>query len=171
MQIVIEIPDEMYQTVKDETYCGSLYEELKNGTPLPKGHGRLIDADALKNKIMYKDDVAYETWEELYDSVLEEIDNAPTAINELKPKKNETDAKYARINSMLFNYYENKREKSLRDAIRSIDCDPYMDIIVFYYRDRMMIEQIAESYKVDTSTIVRNKRRLCLAIYDSLYEE
>ena len=88
-----------------------------------------------------------------------------------KPKKNETDAKYARINSMLFNYYENKREKSLRDAIRSVDCDPYMDIIVFYYRDRMKIEQIAESYKVDTSTIVRNKRRLCLAIYDSLYAE
>lgn len=99
------------------------------------------------------------------------MDKVIKALETMKPKKNETDAKYARINSMLFNYYENKREKSLRDAIRSIDCDPYMDIIVFYYRDRMTIEQIAESYKVDTSTIVRNKRRLCLAIYDSLYAE
>ena len=31
----------------DGTYCGTLYEELKNGAPLPKGHGRLIDADEL----------------------------------------------------------------------------------------------------------------------------
>lgn len=39
---------------------------------------RLIDAEELKNAIMYKTGVAYETWNELYDSVLEEIDNAPT---------------------------------------------------------------------------------------------
>ena len=39
---------------------------------------RLIDADKLKKAIMFKEDVAYETWNELYDSVLEEIDNAPT---------------------------------------------------------------------------------------------
>ena len=45
MQIVIDISEEMYRTVRDGTYCGSLYEELKTGTPLPKGHGRLIDAD------------------------------------------------------------------------------------------------------------------------------
>ena len=45
-----------------------------------EGHGRLIDADRLKRKIMYAEDKAYETWDELYDSVLEEIDNAPTII-------------------------------------------------------------------------------------------
>ena len=39
---------------------------------------RLINAEALKKAIMLKDNVAYETWDELYDSVLEEIDNAPT---------------------------------------------------------------------------------------------
>lgn len=39
---------------------------------------RPIDADELKKAIMLKEDVAYETWNELYDSVLEEIDNAPT---------------------------------------------------------------------------------------------
>ena len=47
MKMVIEIPDKMYKTVQDGTYCGSLYEELKNGISLPKGHGRLIDADVL----------------------------------------------------------------------------------------------------------------------------
>lgn len=43
---------------------------------------RLIDADELKKAIMLKEDVAYETWDELYDSVLEEIDNAPTVATQ-----------------------------------------------------------------------------------------
>jgi len=34
MRLLIEIPEEMYKTVQDGTYCGSLYEELKNGIPL-----------------------------------------------------------------------------------------------------------------------------------------
>ena len=88
MEIVIDIPEEMYKEyVSVELGRGNgknivynLLNAIKNGTPLPEHHGRLIDGDALKNKIMYKDDVAYETWDELYDSVLEEIDNAPTII-------------------------------------------------------------------------------------------
>ena len=43
IELVIKIPEEMYQNVLNGTYCGTLYEELKNGTPLPKGHGRLIN--------------------------------------------------------------------------------------------------------------------------------
>lgn len=39
---------------------------------------RLVDADKLKIAIMTKDNANEETWEQLYDSVLEEIDNAPT---------------------------------------------------------------------------------------------
>jgi len=34
MRLLIEIPEELYKTVQDGTYCGSLYEELKNGIPL-----------------------------------------------------------------------------------------------------------------------------------------
>lgn len=51
MKIVIDIPEEMYQNVLNGTYCGTLYEKLKNGTPLPKGHGRLIDADELESRM------------------------------------------------------------------------------------------------------------------------
>lgn len=38
MQIVIDISDEMYQTIKDGTWCGNelWYNALKNGTPLEK---------------------------------------------------------------------------------------------------------------------------------------
>ena len=52
MKIVIDIPEEMYQSVLNGTYCGTLYEELKNGTPLPKGHGRLIDAEVFTNNVI-----------------------------------------------------------------------------------------------------------------------
>lgn len=51
MQIVIDIPEEMYQSVLNGTYCGTLYEELKNGTPLPKGHGRLVDIDEVRTEL------------------------------------------------------------------------------------------------------------------------
>jgi len=55
MQVVISIPDKVYENAKngmlDELQsmliCGSVVE----GTPLPKGHGRLIDADALEKKM------------------------------------------------------------------------------------------------------------------------
>ena len=47
MQIVIDIPEEYYNILK--TYGGmSVPEEaILNGTILPKGHGRLIDADEI----------------------------------------------------------------------------------------------------------------------------
>lgn len=49
MQIVIEIEDKLYQSVQDGTYCGSLYKELKEGKPLPKGHGDLVDYTEMKS--------------------------------------------------------------------------------------------------------------------------
>ena len=79
MKIVIEIPEEIYQTVKDETYCGSLYEELKNGIPLPKGHGRLIDADELYGDFIDGTE-GYDcmTWNRI--EIGDIIEDAPTII-------------------------------------------------------------------------------------------
>lgn len=52
MQIVIDIPEEKYNMIKNKMYCGiydtEVYEAISNGTILLKGHGRLIDADALE---------------------------------------------------------------------------------------------------------------------------
>jgi hypothetical protein len=45
MQIVIDIPEETYEYWKNHSYEYVLAEAIKNGTPLSKGHGRLIDAD------------------------------------------------------------------------------------------------------------------------------
>lgn len=44
MEIVIKIPDEDYEYLKTHNKHG-LYSSILNGVPLPKGHGRLIDAD------------------------------------------------------------------------------------------------------------------------------
>ena len=57
MQIVIDIPEELKNKIDKanednfRTYIWffdtTLYCAIKEGTPLPKGHGRLIDVDAL----------------------------------------------------------------------------------------------------------------------------
>lgn len=58
MKIVIELNEEVYDEILNGIEnaeiagvgLGDLSIALKNGTPLPKGHGRLIDADALKKE-------------------------------------------------------------------------------------------------------------------------
>ena len=58
MQIVIEIDDDMYKSVaNNDAYILEdvdwilLENAIANGTPLPKGHGRLIDADELESRM------------------------------------------------------------------------------------------------------------------------
>ena len=53
MQIVIDIPEETINRVKNDqiSVMTDISKLIKNGTPLPKGHGRLIDADALADKL------------------------------------------------------------------------------------------------------------------------
>jgi len=66
VELVIKIPEKIYESVMDGTYCGTLYQELKNGTPLPK-HGRLIDASKI--------DCRNGAW-----TFMEAIEYAPTII-------------------------------------------------------------------------------------------
>lgn len=51
MQIVIKLPKKRYEQLKEiengSLACGELLEAIVNGTPLPKGHGRLIDETSL----------------------------------------------------------------------------------------------------------------------------
>lgn len=53
MKIVIDIPDEAYERLKSKRVLDNIAESIiANGTPLPKGHGRLIDADAYRKEMM-----------------------------------------------------------------------------------------------------------------------
>ena len=60
MKIVIDIDEHYYELLKHDVEQGNDYKPIvliANGTPLPKGHGRLIDADAL---IQYIDEMPSE---------------------------------------------------------------------------------------------------------------
>lgn len=56
VELVIKIPEEKLKIIKNKMYCGiydpDLYKAIDNGTPLPKGHGRLIilSEDAVKRE-------------------------------------------------------------------------------------------------------------------------
>ena len=56
MQIVIDIPEEMWEWLHngflDEDDGKHAINAILKGTPLPKGHGRLIDADYLRDMIL-----------------------------------------------------------------------------------------------------------------------
>lgn len=75
MQIVIDLPEYEYNILKNYTghltYCQYL---IKNGTPLPKGHGRLIDESDLTSDTDYEDGLYYAV-------SIGQINNAPTIIN------------------------------------------------------------------------------------------
>jgi len=56
MQIVIDISEEKLRLIKDKMYCGiydaEVYKAIANGTPIPKGHGRIVDISQIdKDKI------------------------------------------------------------------------------------------------------------------------
>ena len=59
MQLVIDIPESILNTIQADEMISReqlavLQMHILNGTPLPKGHGRLIDADSLIKTIEKK---------------------------------------------------------------------------------------------------------------------
>lgn len=75
VELVIKIPEKVYEARKKKV-C--MLDEadiaIANGKPLPKGHGRLIDADALQEDCLW--------WETDL-----EVSNAPTIIEADKESK------------------------------------------------------------------------------------
>lgn len=80
MQIVIELSELDYKWITlrkgDETLYPltlTVYDAIRNGTPLPKGHGRLIDADDI--------------WDLYHDNdfdFYEALDDTPTILEATK---------------------------------------------------------------------------------------
>ena len=57
MKIVIDIDDRLYGSILLNCVYGypSLTKAIKNGTPLPKGHGRLIDESKITQITFHKE--------------------------------------------------------------------------------------------------------------------
>lgn len=60
MQIVIEISDDIFDDIKHGYVCAEYADELiscvEHGTPLPKGHGDLIDRSKIYKAIYAEED-------------------------------------------------------------------------------------------------------------------
>ena len=97
MHIVIDIPEHIYESVKamqvicgggrsnGKTFLSIFVNSLQNGTPLPKEHGRLIEADKLK---LTQHDIHVEAINYRHRCIsIENIDEAPTIIEADKESK------------------------------------------------------------------------------------
>ena len=83
--------------------------------------------------------------------------------------KNEDEMKYADISYMLMDYYQNGQAvPKIEKALNAVKFDSYFDIIPLYFGDGLKMDEIAKRMNVDVSTIVRNKKRLCMQIYTLL---
>lgn len=101
MKIVIDIPEIAYEAFKEwhKNKVATVEQSIiANGTPLPKGHGRLIDGDKIANDInVLKDNWnrygnEYESGRfESYDYAVDTIEDAPTIIEADKENNDETD--------------------------------------------------------------------------------
>ena len=69
MKLIIDIHEKDYQSIQNGFVPSGIVYAVMDGTPLPKGHGRLIDADAMQK---YQIDT--------FGQRLLVIDTAPTII-------------------------------------------------------------------------------------------
>lgn len=66
MQVVIDIPLKIYENaLKGVFEIDTIRQAVITGTPLPKGHGRLIDANDIKT--------VYEKWREYFDKDVKKL--------------------------------------------------------------------------------------------------
>lgn len=84
MKLLIEISDTLKQIADEEDiktfshfmWQAILMEAIKNGTPLPKGHGRLIDADAYIDKheeCGWLDDISVDEFNKITPTIIDGI--------------------------------------------------------------------------------------------------
>lgn len=81
MKLIIDISDKVYKKIKDHSDydIGALMYAIDNGEEIPKGHGRLIDEQALVDIIdrMWKNKQITNT---KYNTFLEILDYVPTVV-------------------------------------------------------------------------------------------
>lgn len=53
IELVVKIPEWVYKRAQEmpSVWTDSVWSGIKNGTPLPKGHGKLGDLDALREEV------------------------------------------------------------------------------------------------------------------------
>ena len=78
-------------------------------------------------------------------------------------------AAYSDACELLQSYFDgDKKDTRITYAVQAVRFDPYFRVLQLYFEEHEKIEMIARKLGVDTSTVVRNKKRLCLEIYKDL---
>lgn len=73
------------------------------------------------------------------------------------------------VEGKLKDFFNNRGDgNGISYALKQIIDDPYIDVIFHQYRDGRTIEWIAEIMNVEVRTVLRNKKRLIIKIYELL---
>lgn len=81
--------------------------------------------------------------------------------------KSVTDLAYHEATAVLKRYYEEgENNAAVAAALQELEGDTYFKIIPLYFNYGYTIEEIAEVFDVEISTISRNKKRLSLEFYN-----
>lgn len=91
MQIVVDIPDEIIKSIENGSFGAkyNIYDLcgfIVNGTPLPKNHGRLIDADNLEKSLIDDNRQAF-TKHQVWLMFSEYNKNVPTVLEAESEKR------------------------------------------------------------------------------------
>lgn len=83
--------------------------------------------------------------------------------------KSASDITYHEISARLRQYYKDgETDPEVTEALGRLAEDDYFNILPLYFRYGYTIEGVAETFGVEVSTIVRNKKRISLKLADLL---
>lgn len=71
---------------------------------------------------------------------------------------------YERMGDRLREHYK-KPDPLISEGLKKLEDHPYYDVLELYYRNNLTLEVLAEEFDVDISTIVRNKKYLCVKLF------
>lgn len=78
---------------------------------------------------------------------------------------------YEEISQKLRRYYNGTEYSSnISIALDALRNDLYYDIIPLYYQQGKTVDNISRIMNIDSSTVVRHKKRLCLELFSMLEE-
>lgn len=93
------------------------------------------------------------------------------AVSELKSAgfiKKESELIYKESSKRISRYFRGEEDPELERVLGDLKHDFYFEIIPLFYYEERTIESIARHFNCDASTITRNKKRLCIEIYEML---
>lgn len=129
-EIVIKLTDDMYQAVKDGTWCGNelWWNALKNGTPLPKGHGKLIDSNILKRHIDKLPCLPDGNFAGNHSALKALINMQPTIVEADKAESEDREGINKSIENLkkLKSFHNGSYGADIDKAIKALDEMPYM---------------------------------------------